>query len=42
MRILLVEDEISISGFLKEGLEEENFAVDVANNGRQGLEMGCS
>jgi two-component system copper resistance phosphate regulon response regulator CusR len=39
MRILLVEDEISISGFLKEGLEEENFAVDVANNGRQGLEM---
>jgi two-component system, OmpR family, copper resistance phosphate regulon response regulator CusR len=39
MRILLVEDEIAISGFLKEGLEEEGFAVDVANNGRQGLEM---
>ncbi len=39
MRILLVEDEAAIAGFLKEGLEEEGFAVDVANNGRQGLEM---
>lgn len=39
MRILLVEDEIAISSFLKEGLEEEGFAIDVANNGRQGLEM---
>lgn len=39
MRILLVEDEPSISGFLKEGLEEEGFAVDVANNGRTGLEL---
>jgi len=39
MRILLAEDEAAIAGFLKEGLEEEGFAVDVANNGRQGLEM---
>ena len=39
MRILLVEDEAAIAGFLKEGLEEEGFAVDVANNGRKGLEM---
>lgn len=39
MRILLVEDEPSISGFLKEGLEEEGFAVDVADNGRTGLEL---
>jgi DNA-binding response OmpR family regulator len=39
MRILLVEDETAIAGFMKEGLEEEGFAVDVANNGRQGLEM---
>jgi DNA-binding response OmpR family regulator len=39
MRILLVEDEIAISSFLKEGLEEEGFAIDIANNGRQGLEM---
>lgn len=39
MRILLVEDEPAISGFLKEGLEEEGFAVDVANNGRLGLQL---
>lgn len=39
MRILLAEDETAIAGFIKEGLEEEGFAVDVAVNGRQGLEM---
>lgn len=39
MRILIVEDESAISGFLKEGLEEEGFAVDVADNGRKGLEL---
>ncbi len=39
MRILLAEDESAIAGFIKEGLEEEGFAVDVASNGRQGLEM---
>lgn len=39
MRILLVEDETAIAGFIREGLEEEGFAVDVANNGKLGLEM---
>lgn len=39
MRIFLAEDETAIAGFIKEGLEEEGFAVDVANNGKQGLEM---
>lgn len=39
MRILIAEDEAAIAGFLREGLEEEGFAVDVATNGRQGLEM---
>ena len=39
MRILLAEDEIAIAGFIKEGLEEEGFAVDVAINGREGMEM---
>lgn len=39
MRILLAEDEAAIAGFLKDGLEEEGFAVDVASNGRLGLEM---
>jgi DNA-binding response OmpR family regulator len=39
MRILLVEDEAYIANFIKEGLEEEGFAVDVADNGKKGLEM---
>ncbi len=42
MRILLVEDEAAIAGFVKEGLEEEGFAVDVAGNGRQGLDMAMN
>lgn len=42
MRVLIAEDETAIAGFLKDGLEEEGFAVDVATNGRQGLEMAIS
>ena len=42
MRILVVEDEPGIAGFLKQGLEEESFAVDVATNGNQGLENALS
>lgn len=42
MRILLVEDETAIAGFLKEGLEEEGFSVDVANNGKQGFDMALA
>ncbi len=39
VRILIVEDEKGIAGFLKEGLEEEGFAVDIANEGKKGLEL---
>ena len=42
MRLFLAEDETAIAGFLKEGLEEEGFAVDVASNGRQALEMAMT
>jgi two-component system copper resistance phosphate regulon response regulator CusR len=42
MRILTVEDEKGIADFIKEGLEEENFAVDVAYDGKSGLEMALS
>jgi two-component system, OmpR family, copper resistance phosphate regulon response regulator CusR len=42
MRILLAEDEAAIAGFLKDGLEEEGFSVDVASNGRQGLDMATT
>ncbi|WP_075351647.1 response regulator transcription factor [Algoriphagus marinus] len=42
MRILVVEDEPGISGFLKQGLEEESYAVDVADNGKMGLDLALS
>lgn len=42
MRILVVEDEEGIAAFLKQGLEEESFAVDVINEGKQGLQMALS
>jgi two-component system copper resistance phosphate regulon response regulator CusR len=39
MRLLVVEDERGIANFVKEGLEEEGYAVDVAANGTHGLEL---
>ncbi|GAA5020696.1 DNA-binding response regulator [Marivirga lumbricoides] len=42
MRILVVEDEQGIAAFLKQGLEEESFAVDVADEGKKGLELALS
>jgi len=40
MRILIVEDEKKVAGFIKKGLEEETYAVDVAHDGEEGLHMG--
>lgn len=37
MKILIVEDEPGIANFLKQGLEEESYAVDVALDGKDGL-----
>lgn len=42
MRILIVEDEAGIAAFLKQGLEEESYAVDVANEGKAGLHLALS
>jgi len=36
MRILVVEDDKKVAGFLKKGLEEEHYAVDVAYDGEEG------
>ena len=36
MRILLVEDDVAIARSLKEGLEDEAYAVDVAYDGDEG------
>jgi len=37
MRILVVEDEKKVAGFIKKGLEEELYAADVASDGEEGL-----
>lgn len=36
MRILVVEDEKKVSGFIKRGLKEEGYAVDIAGDGEEG------
>jgi two-component system, OmpR family, response regulator ArlR len=42
MKILIVEDEIGIANFLKQGLEEEGYSILVANDGKTGLELALS
>ena len=37
MRILLVEDDKGIIRFVKKGLLENSFSVDVATDGEEGL-----
>ncbi len=39
MRILVVEDDKKVGGFLKQGLQEEQYAVDVCRNGSDALHM---
>ena len=39
MRVLVIEDEIVIAEGLRQGLEAEGFAADVAHNGTDGLWM---
>ncbi len=39
MKILVVEDEKKVSSFIKRGLEEEKYEVDVAYDGDEGLKM---
>ncbi|WP_159476714.1 response regulator transcription factor [Dyadobacter sp. 3J3] len=42
MRILIIEDETGILNFLKQGLEEESYAVDTSLEGVKGLEMALT
>jgi len=39
VRILVVEDEAKVASFIKRGLEEEHYAVDVASDGEEGVDM---
>jgi len=42
MRILLVEDDADLAQFIRKGLKEEQYAVDVATNGEEGLELALN
>jgi heavy metal response regulator len=39
VRLLVVEDENKVASFIKKGLEEEGYAVDLAADGEAGLAM---
>jgi heavy metal response regulator len=39
MRILVIEDERKVALFLKKGFQAESYSVDVATDGRQGLQL---
>ncbi len=40
--ILLVEDEVNVSNFIKKGLEEENYSVETAFDGVTGLNLALN
>ena len=40
MRLLVVEDEKKVASFIRKGLEEEGYAVDLVSDGKTGLIMG--
>src|SRR5579862_4522635 len=42
MRILVIEDEMKLSSFIKRGLVAERYAVDTARDGRSGLELAST
>jgi two-component system OmpR family response regulator len=42
MRILIVEDDATIADFVRQGLVESGFAVDVARDGSEGLTLATS
>jgi DNA-binding response OmpR family regulator len=39
MKLLLVEDEEKVAQFISKGLEEEGYTMDVAHDGKKGLEL---
>lgn len=42
MRVLVVEDETKVGSFIKRALEEESYAVDLCEDGAQGLDFALS
>ncbi len=42
MRVLVIEDETKVGSFIKRALEEESYAVDLCEDGAQGLDMALT
>lgn len=42
MRILIVEDEAGVAGFIEQGLKEAGYVVNVARDGAEGLEYALA
>jgi DNA-binding response OmpR family regulator len=42
MRILLVEDDTDLAQFIRKGLKEEQYAVDFAADGEEGLQLALA
>jgi DNA-binding response OmpR family regulator len=42
MRVLVIEDETKVGSFIKRALEEESYAVDLCEDGAQGLDTALS
>ncbi len=42
MHILIIEDEKKTAAFIKKGLDESNFTTDIADNGRDGLDLALN
>nr|WP_315813990.1 response regulator [Paraflavitalea speifideiaquila] len=40
MKVLLVEDEATVSAMIRKGLSESGYSVSVAPDGKAGLDMG--
>src|ERR1700733_2177958 len=40
MRILIAEDDAALAGFVRQGLEEEHYTVDLAVDGEQARALG--
>lgn len=41
MRVLIVEDQVKMTNYLKRALEEQGYAVDIAHTGREALEWAA-
>jgi len=42
MRILIIEDDVTLAEFIKKGLTEEGYAVDIITNGEYGLNLALN